>query len=133
MPELPEGTNVLGVGTDLIEVDRIRSSIESHAERFIEKVFTSNEREYCEGMADPASHFAARFVAKEAISKAFLTGIGAEFGWQDAGIENGSAGEPLVRLSKKGAALLTKRGGSEILISLSHLSTMAMAVVVIVS
>ena len=41
MPELPEGTNVLGVGTDLIEVDRIRSSIESHADRFIEKVFTS--------------------------------------------------------------------------------------------
>ena len=70
MPELPEGTNVLGVGTDLIEVDRIRSSIESHAERFIEKVFTSNEREYCEGMADPAPHFAARFAAKEAISKA---------------------------------------------------------------
>ena len=133
MPELSEGTNVLGVGTDLIEVDRIRSSIESHAERFIEKVFTSTEREYCEGMADPVPHFAARFAAKEAISKAFRTGIGAEFGWQDAGIENGSAGEPLVRLSDKGAALLTERGGSEILISLSHLSTMAMAVVVIVS
>ena len=46
MPELPEGTNVLGVGTDLIEVDRVRSSIESHADRFIEKVFTSTEREY---------------------------------------------------------------------------------------
>ena len=133
MPELPEGTNVLGVGTDLIEVDRIRSSIKSHTERFIEKVFTSTEREYCQGMADPVPFLAARFAAKEAISKAFRTGIGSEFGWLDAGIENGSAGEPLVRLSEKGVALLEERGGSEILISLSHLSTMAMAVAVIVS
>ena len=133
MPELPDGTNVLGVGTDLIEVDRVRSSIQSHADRFIEKVFTSTERTYCEGMADPVPHFAARFAAKEAISKAFRTGIGGEFGWHDAEIENGSAGEPHVRLSEKGVALLEERGGSKILISLSHLSTMAMAVAVIVS
>ena len=70
MPDLPEGTNVLGVGTDLIEVERVRSSLEQHGDRFLEKVFTPVEREYCQGMADPAPHLAARFAAKEAIAKA---------------------------------------------------------------
>ena len=71
LPDLPAGTNVLGVGTDLIEVERVRSSLEQHGDRFLEKVFTPVEREYCQGMADPAPHLAARFAAKEAIAKAF--------------------------------------------------------------
>ena len=131
MPDLPEGTNVLGVGTDLIEVERVRSSLEQHGDRFLEKVFTIVEREYCQGMADPAPHLAARFAAKEAIAKAFRTGIGAEFGWRDAGIENGPAGDPVVLLSDKGSALLAERGGREILVSLSHVSAMAIAMAVI--
>ena len=131
MPELPEGTNVLGVGTDLIEVERVRSSLEQHGDRFLEKVFTPVEREYCQGMADPAPHLAARFAAKEAIAKAFRTGIGGEFGWRDAGIENGPAGDPVVLLSDKGSALLAERGGREILVSLSHVSAMAIAMAVI--
>ena len=131
MPELPEGTNVLGVGTDLIEVERVRSSLEQHGDRFLEKVFTPVEREYCQGMADPGPHLAARFAAKEAIAKAFRTGIGAEFGWRDAGIENGPAGDPVVLLSDKGSALLAERGGREILVSLSHVSAMAIAMAVI--
>ncbi len=131
MPDLPEGTNVLGVGTDLIEVERVRSSLEQHGDRFLEKVFTSVEREYCQGMADPAPHLAARFAAKEAIAKAFRTGIGAELGWRDAGIKNGPAGDPVVLLSDKGSALLAERGGREILVSLSHVSAMAIAIAVI--
>ena len=131
MPDLPEGTNVLGVGTDLIEVERVRSSLEQHGDRFLEKVFTIVEREYCQGMADPAPHLAARFAAKEAIAKAFRTGIGAEFGWRDASIENGPAGDPVVLLSDKGSALLAERGGREILVSLSHVSAMAIAIAVI--
>jgi holo-[acyl-carrier protein] synthase len=131
MPDLPEGTNVLGVGTDLIEVERVRSSLEQHGDRFLEKVFTPVEREYCQGMADPAPHLAARFAAKEAIAKAFRTGIGAELGWRDAGIENGPAGDPVVLLSDKGSALLAERGGREILVSLSHVSAMAIAMAVI--
>ena len=131
MPDLPEGTNVLGVGTDLIEVERVRSSLEQHGDRFLEKVFTPVEREYCQGMADPVPHLAARFAAKEAIAKAFRTGIGAEFGWRDAGIENGPEGDPVVLLSDKGSALLAERGGREILVSLSHVSTMAIAMAVI--
>ena len=131
MPDLPDGTNVLGVGTDLIEVERVRSSLEQHGDRFLEKVFTPVEREYCQGMADPAPHLAARFAAKEAIAKAFRTGIGAEFGWRDAGIDNGPAGDPVVLLSDKGSALLAERGGREILVSLSHVSAMAIAIAVI--
>ena len=131
MPDLPAGTDVLGIGVDLIEVGRIRTSLEKHGHHFLEKVFTSAESEYCQGMADPAPHFAARFAAKEAIAKAFRTGIGGEFGWRDAGVERGPSGEPLVRLSEKGAALLQSMGGREVLVSLSHVSSMAMAVAII--
>ena len=130
-PDFPAGTYVLGIGVDLIEVERIRTSLEKHGHHFLEKVFTSAENEYCQGMADPAPHLAARFAAKEAIAKAFRTGIGGEFGWRDAEIENGSGGEPLVRLSDKGSALLAERGGREILVSLSHVSSMAIAMAVI--
>ncbi len=131
-PNLPsDSAGALGVGTDLVDVERIRKSLDEHGERFLEKVFTSAERAYCLGMADPAPHFAARFAAKEAVAKAFRTGIGAEFGWLDLGVKRGPAGEPLADLSEKGAALLAGRGGREILLSLSHLATMAMAVAVI--
>jgi len=130
-PNLPEGANVLGFGADLVEIERVRSSLESHGEHFLDKVFTPPEREYCQDMADPAPHLAARFAAKEAIAKAFRTGIGGEFGWRDAGVERGPSGEPLVRLSEKGEALLESLGGSEVLVSLSHVSSMAMAVAII--
>ena len=66
-PDLNGLPGVLGVGIDLIEVERIRSSLGQHEERFLDKVFTDREREYCSGMADPAPHYAARFAAKEAI------------------------------------------------------------------
>lgn len=131
-PDLPvEGAGVLGVGTDLVDVGRVRKSLDEHGERFLEKVFTPDERSYCMGMADPAPHLAARFAAKEAVAKAFRTGIGGEFGWRDLGVKRGPAGEPLADLSEKGAALLAVTGGREILLSLSHLATMAMAVAVI--
>jgi len=132
-PDLTGLPGVLGVGIDLIEVERIRSSLGQHEERFLEKVFTDHEREYCSGMADPAPHYAARFAAKEAISKAFCVGIGEEFGWKDAGIRNGARGEPVVQLADKGSSLLAELGGREILVSLSHLSSIAIAVAVIKS
>ena len=132
-PDLTRLSGVLGVGLDLIEVERIRSSLGQHEERFLDKVFIDHEREYCSGMADPAPHYAARFAAKEAIAKAFGVGIGDEFGWKDAGIRNGPRGEPIVQLTEKGSSLLAELGGQEILVSLSHLSSIAMAGAVIKS
>ena len=88
LPAIPSGTNVLGVGIDQIEVDRIRDSLDKHGEHFLNKIFSSAEQAYCREKANPAPHLAARFAAKEAVSKALGTGFGQEFGWLDAEVEN---------------------------------------------
>lgn len=126
------GGFVIGLGTDLIEVERIRGVLERQGERFLHRVFTDEEREYCQRMKYPHKHYAARFAAKEAVAKAFTTGIGAELGWKSVSIHHGGRGEPLVRLDEPGAALLHRIGGTRVLVTLSHTDNHALAVAVIV-
>jgi holo-[acyl-carrier protein] synthase len=128
---LPPGV-LAGLGCDLIEVQRIRDVLDRHGDRFLDRVFTAEERAYCFGRAHPHKHLAARWAAKEAVSKCFTTGIGAELGWKSVSIYHGSRREPLVRLDEKGAALLRHIGASHVLVSLSHTETAAMAVAAIV-
>ncbi len=125
------GGFVIGLGADLVEVERIRGVLERQGERFLNRVFTGEERAYCSGMKYPHKHYAARFAAKEAISKAFTTGISAELGWKSASIFHGSRHEPLVRLDEQGTALLRKIGGTRVVVTLSHTDTNAMAVAAI--
>ena len=96
------------------------------------RVFTAEEREYCGRMKFPHKHYAARFAAKEAVAKAFTTGIGAELGWKSVSIYHGARHEPLVRLDEPGTALLRRIGGTRVLITLSHTDTNALAVAAIV-
>jgi holo-[acyl-carrier protein] synthase len=131
IPDLPAGT-VLGVGVDLVEIDRIRNMGARHGGRFLEKVFTAAERESLSGRADPWPGFAARFAAKEAVSKAFGTGIGAELDLTSVSVATDAAGAPHIELDAKGAALLAAKGGSRILISLTHTASLAQAFAVIV-
>ena len=133
IPEVPSGTNVIGVGIDTIEVSRIRDSIEKHGDHFLKKVFTSKEQEYCQYKSDSAPYYASRFASKEAVAKAFRTGIGKEFGWLDSEIFHGERGEPFVQLSEAGRKCMERVGASKILVSLTHLSTTASAIVIIVS
>lgn len=128
---LPPGGILLGLGCDIIEVERVRGVCQRQGDRFLQRVFTDEERAYCEGMKYPYKHFAARFAAKEAVSKCFTTGIGAELGWRSISIHHGSRQEPLVRLDDKGQALLAAVGGTRVLVSLSHCETTAMAVAAI--
>jgi holo-[acyl-carrier protein] synthase len=130
-PTLPPGGHLLGLGCDLIEVARVAGVIERQGERFLDRVFTAEERAYCDALKHPAKHYAARFAAKEAVSKCFTTGIGAELGWRDIGVVHGERHEPLVRLSAAGRALLAAVGGSEVRVSLSHTETAALAVAVL--
>ncbi|MGH7996696.1 MAG: holo-ACP synthase [Opitutaceae bacterium] len=129
---LPPGGIVLGLGCDIVEVARVKGVIERQGERFLERVFAPEERSYCQGRGHPFPHYAARFAAKEAISKAFATGIGAELGWRTAWIAHGDRREPLVRLDEKGRELLRSVGGTSILVSLSHTAGLAMAVAALV-
>ncbi len=126
------GGFVLGLGADLVEVERIRGVLERQGARFLERVFTEEERAYCAAMKHPHKHYAARFAAKEAVSKAFTTGIGAELGWRSVSIHHGARHEPLVRLDAQGEALLRRVGGTRVLISLSHTDAHAMAVAALV-
>jgi len=128
-----EGGNVLGVGVDLTEVERIRSAHRKHGAAFLDKIYTPEEQRLCLAKADPYPSLAARFAAKEAASKAFGTGIGAEFSLTSVGVLNGPAGEPIVELDDKARALLAKHGASRLLLSLTHTDTLAQAFAVLIS
>jgi holo-[acyl-carrier protein] synthase len=119
---------ILGVGIDIIEVGRIRSSYERFGERFLNRILLPNEIAYCLSHKVPAPFLAARFAAKEAISKAFGTGIGAQLGWQDMEVGRKESGEPFVILHGGGKKLLEERKARVVLISLSHTQEHAAAV-----
>jgi holo-[acyl-carrier protein] synthase len=129
---LPPGGILLGLGCDIIEIERIRSVMLRQGERFIDRILSDEERAYCLAMAHPHKHIAARFAAKEAVSKCFTTGIGAELGWKSVSVYHGARHEPLVRLDEKGRALLARTGATHVLLTLSHTETCAMAVAALV-
>jgi len=133
MPEIPAGTNVVGVGIDTIEVSRIKDSIDKHGDHFLNKIFTQGEQAYCQDKSDPAPFYATRFASKEAVAKAFRTGMGKEFGWLDSEIVHGTKGQPFIELSETGKRALKNFGGTHILVSLTHLSTNASAVVIVIN
>jgi holo-[acyl-carrier protein] synthase len=124
---------ILGVGIDIIEVARIQASHEKFGERFLNRILLPNEIAYCLSHKIPGPFLAARFAAKEAISKAFGTGIGAQLAWQDMEVARRESGEPYVILHGKGEALLQARGGRIVLISLSHTQQHATAVAILES
>lgn len=124
---LPTGGAAIGIGCDLIEVDRIGQIIERHGDRFLAKTFTDEERAYCATLKFPHKHFAARWAAKEAVAKAFSTGIGERLDWTSISVYHGERQEPLIRLDEKAQGLLREVGGTGVLISLSHTETHAMA------
>jgi holo-[acyl-carrier protein] synthase len=130
--QLPPGGILLGLGCDLIEVQRIRDVLERHGDRFLDRVFTEEERTYCFSMAHPYRHLAARWAAKEAVSKTFTTGIGGDLGWKSVSIYHGERKEPLVRFDERGQSLLARVGATHVIVSLSHVETSAMAVAALV-
>src|SRR5208282_4477113 len=111
---------ILGTGIDIIEVARIASSFEKFGGKFVNRILLPDEIAYCLSHRKPAPFVAARFAAKEAVSKAFGTGIGAQLGWQDMEIRRKKSGEPFVVLHGKGKELFASRGAKQLLVSISH-------------
>jgi holo-[acyl-carrier protein] synthase len=105
---------------------------ERQGDRFLDRVFTDEEKAYCAQMKFPHKHLAARFAAKEAVAKAFTTGIGRELGWRSISVYHGPRQDPRVRLDEKGAALLKQIGATHVLLTLSHTDSAAMAVAALV-
>lgn len=120
--------NIQGVGTDIIEIQRIKEAIERHGERFLDRLFTPKEQEYCKRYKDATPHFAGRFAAKEAVLKALGTGLNPEITWQDIEILNDHQGKPEVHIS----ANLGQRFLAHIFLSISHCEMYATAMAIIV-
>jgi holo-[acyl-carrier protein] synthase len=123
--------SVIGIGVDLVECARIQRSIDRFGDRFLHRVFTDGEIEYSMSMKFPARHLAARFAGKEAVSKAFGTGIGKAMGWRNIDIQKKESGEPFLIFSGPAKELAAKRGVTSALITLSHTEHHAVACVVL--
>jgi holo-[acyl-carrier protein] synthase len=119
---------VRGIGVDIIEIGRIQKSIDSFGDGFLARIFTAGEIQYCSSKNNAAQHFAARFAAKEAVSKALSTGWSGDFAWQDVEIMNDTLGQPRVTLYGKLKETLTD---STILVSLSHSDSHVVAMALI--
>ncbi len=127
-PPDSKGKGVLGTGIDLVETDRMSEMLEKWGDAFKKKVFLAKEQQYCDTKAAPFRHYAARFAVKEAVSKAFGTGMGPHIGWLDIEtVRDESSGAPSVRLVEKGAELARSMGVTEIVVSLSHARDYAVA------
>jgi len=123
--------SVIGIGVDLVECDRIQRSLDRFGEKFLRRIFTEGEIEYPMSMKFPARHLAARFAAKEAVSKAFGTGIGKAMGWRNIDIRKKKSGEPFLVFSGPAQELASKRAVTSALITLSHTEHNALACVVL--
>ncbi len=123
--------SLIGIGIDVVEVSRIKSSLDEFGERFQTRIFTESEREYCQKQKRPELHFAGRFAAKEAIAKAFGTGIGKEIGWLDMEIIRKPSGEPDVKLTGSALKFAESKGVQQVKVSLTHAKHYAAANAVI--
>ena len=123
--------SVLGIGVDLVECARIQHSIDRFGDRFLHRVFTDGEIAYSMSMKFPARHLAARFAAKEAVSKAFGTGIGKAMGWKNIDVQKKPSGEPFLVFSGPTQELATRRGVTSAFVTLSHTEHHAIACIVL--
>jgi len=115
---------IRGIGTDLIEIERIEEAIARHGNHFLDRLFTPKEQEYAFRHKNFVPTFAGRFAAKEAIAKALGVGIGVDLAWTDIEVINNEQGKPEVHLSKNAQ---TAFQNPTIHLSISHSKTHAMA------
>jgi holo-[acyl-carrier protein] synthase len=121
---------VIGVGTDLMEIERIAQSIARFGDRFLQRVFTPREIEYCQRKKNAAESFAARFAAKEAGAKALGTGISHGVSWLELEVAREPSGKPGLELSGRAAEWAKQLGVARTSLSLTHSRDIALAVVV---
>ena len=122
---------ILGLGTDIVEVARIQASYAKLGEAFLQRILLPEEIAWCLSHREPGSHIAVRFAAKEAISKAFGTGIGEALTWHDMEIVREPSGRPVVVLHGGGQELFVARQAKQLLITLSHTQHYATATAVL--
>jgi holo-[acyl-carrier protein] synthase len=121
---------IIGIGVDIVETARIADLLGEHPERFLERCFTPGEQEDSKSPKRRFEHLAARFAAKEAALKALGTGWSKGIGWTDIEVVKDGAGKPLLNITGKAAEIAIKQGITKWHLSLSHISTHAVASVI---
>jgi len=121
---------IAGIGVDLIEIYRIQKMLLKYGDHFAEKIFCEEEIAYCSEKAKPEINFAARFAAKEAVLKAFGTGLARGIGWKDIQIHNLDNGKPFVKLLGEAKIKFSNLKIKKVHISLSHTAEVAMAFII---
>lgn len=119
---------IRGIGIDIEMISRIADVMKRWDTAFLERIFTQRERDYCVTKGNPPQHFAARFAAKEAFSKAIGTGWTGQFHWTDVEVENDETGKPSLQLHGELEKYLST---SFLHLSLSHTADYVAAVVVV--
>ncbi len=122
---------ILGIGTDLAEVERIRESINRFGDRFLRRIYTDREQAYCRSKANWAERFAARFAAKEAGMKAIGTGWRRGVTWRDFEVTNEPSGKPTLRLYNVAEEIAGKLGVGQVSLSLTHTAQQGFAIVIL--
>ena len=122
---------IIGTGVDIVEIGRIRKMREKLGNRFIQRIFTAAEQEFCNERHDPAPHFAARFAAKEAIFKALGTGWAQGVSWLDCEIVRKDSEAPVMVLHGDAEQRCLRLGGGRIHLTLSHSDQWAVAMVIL--
>lgn len=122
---------ILGMGTDLAEVDRIEQSVKRFGNRFLERVYSDFERSYSMRKKNYAERLAGRFAAKEAGMKAIGTGWRRGVTWKDFEVANEPSGKPTLKLSGAAAQIAERMGVKRVTLSITHTAAIAMAVVIL--
>lgn len=122
---------IIGIGIDLVEVDRLKKSVEKFGDRFLNRLFTDNEIKYCQAKSNSYQHFAVRFAAKEALLKAIGTGLRAGMTWHQIEIINDTQGKPSIMTRGECLKILQKLAIKNPLLSLSHTKHHGVAVVIL--
>jgi holo-[acyl-carrier protein] synthase len=122
---------IVGVGVDIVEIDKLRLAMIRRGERLRNRAFTPLEIEYCEGRVNKFQHYSARFAAKEAVFKAIGTGWRDGVSWQDAEVRNQMSGKPVLILRGRALELANLMSARKYWLSLSHTDQYAIAQVVL--
>ena len=122
--------NIIGIGLDATDIDRIADTIERYGERFVRRIFTEREIAYCTERRVPAIHFAGRFAAKEAAMKALGTGHSHGVLWRDVEVIR-RGGPPQLQLHGGAGRRFEKIGGRRSLVTITHSDDLALAEVLI--
>jgi holo-[acyl-carrier protein] synthase len=125
------GMMILGMGVDLIEIDRVKRAHEKRGQRFISRLYTSAEAKYCLAKSDPYPSLAGRFAAKEAVIKAFSKGFGSRWQWRHIEVVREPSGKPGIKVHGILEKLREERKVSSIHLSIAHSKRDATAVVVL--